>query len=296
MKNASKLYSEKNPIRVQFRDISGWPDIDAYWIRFLKKYGRPVVQVDRDPDLILYSMFGMYKSRPTKYFFKNKARVVFFTGENSKPDKYADFNLTYEHSSDFSNERWPLWAMGPHDPNSQMKQEKKTEFCSFVYSHKIKFRNQLCKDISEYKKVNCGGGCLNNVGYKVKDKEAFQKSHKFDISCENSQTPGYVTEKIFNAYHSNCIPIYFGSNKIEEDFNPETFINAHKFSSRKDLIDYIKEVDHNDALYQSYFNKPIFSEKWRNIFKDEGQSFYERVCERICPSSLFPFETNIKIK
>ena len=43
-------------------------------------------------------------------------------------------------------------------------------FCSFVYSNSVKHRNDFCKQLSSYKKVDAGGNCLNNVGKKVKDK------------------------------------------------------------------------------------------------------------------------------
>ena len=39
---------------------------------------------------------------------------------------------------------------------------------------------------------------------------------------------------------------------------PANFGNVHDFSKRTDLIKYIKKVDTDESLYQSYFNKPIF--------------------------------------
>jgi hypothetical protein len=38
------------------------------------------------------------------------------------------------------------------------------------------------------------------------------------------------------AYLSNCIPIYLGSPNINNDFNPETFINAADFNSEDELF------------------------------------------------------------
>ena len=57
------------------------------------------------------------------------------------------------------------------------------------------------------------------------------------------------------------------------DFNPETFINAHDFNNDEDLIEYIKEVDNDVDLYNSYLNKPIFSKKWLDILNDPEQTF-----------------------
>ena len=287
MKDKLKPFSLQNPIKIKFRNISGWSGIDSYWIKLLQKYGKPVVRAEKNPDLIFYSVFGPYNLLP---FRVSKARLVFFTGENSNPDRFADFNITFDPSESNHNLRMPLWTQQPLDPYFQMRLENKTKFCSFIYSHKIKLRNQLCQAIAKYKTVDCGGDCLNNLGYKVKEKATFQKQYKFDIACENSSSKGYVTEKIINAYHSHCIPIYWGAEEIEKDFNPETFINAKNFSSFNELVRYIAAVDQDKKLYESYFNKPIFSQKWQKAFSDGGDKFYKEVCDKICPPSSFPLE------
>ena len=38
-------------------------------------------------------------------------------------------------------------------------------------------------------------------------------NHKFNIAFENSSYPGYVTEKITDAFIANTIPIYWGDKK-----------------------------------------------------------------------------------
>ena len=140
-----------------------------------------------------------------------------------------------------------------------LSKKETSKFCCFVYSNKVKFRNKFCIRLSKYKKVDCGGGCLNNIGKKVVNKLNFQKDYKFCIAYENSCYPGYTTEKILDAYKANCIPIYYGSKTVIKDFNPETFINAHDFENDNDLINYIKKVDTDEALYNSYMGKNIFS-------------------------------------
>ena len=150
-----------------------------------------------------------------------------------------------------------------------------------MYSNNIEHRNKFCLDLSQYKKVDCGGSCLNNIGEKVIDKLEFQKQYKFCIAYENSAHPGYTTEKILNAYQSNCIPIYYGSETIAKDFNKETFINAHDFNSNEELIEYIKRVDTDEELYNSYLNKPIYSDYWLDIFNDPENKFFKNICNEI---------------
>tara|TARA_B110000208_G_C11508482_1_gene336022 strand:- start:138 stop:644 length:507 start_codon:yes stop_codon:yes gene_type:complete len=154
-------------------------------------------------------------------------------------------------------------------------------FCCFVASNNVPNRNNFCKKLSNYKKIDCGGDCLNNIGGKVKNKIEFQKKYKFCIAYENSSHPGYTTEKILEAYKSNCIPIYYGSKTVTDDFNPETFINAHNFNNDDELINYIKKIDTNERLYKSFLNKPIFSDKWLEIFNDPEESYFKNMAHKI---------------
>jgi hypothetical protein len=54
--------------------------------------------------------------------------------------------------------------------------------------------------------------------------ETFAK-YKFTIAFENTQVPGYVTEKLINPYLGRSVPIYWGAPDLEElGFNPKAFI------------------------------------------------------------------------
>lgn len=292
--------------RIQFKNF--WPSLDPknnYFTELLTKYSCEFEIVDTDPDIIIFSVFGPGFPNGPRDFDKGQASVwdprgewkfikdsnskkVHYTGENSPPVKQANLNLTFDLDSKYNNIRFPLYllrlyenGLNGRDKNMQLVKKESEGFCCFVYSNPIKFRNEFCKKLSKYKNVDCGGGCLNNVGGKVKNKIEFQKKYKFCIAFENSLKPGYTTEKIFEAYQSNCIPIYYGSTAIKSDFNPETFINAHDFDNDEDLIDYIKKVDTDESLYNSYMNKPVFTKYWLDIFNDPEEKFFKNVVEKI---------------
>jgi hypothetical protein len=46
----------------------------------------------------------------------------------------------------------------------------------------------------------------------------------YSLAFENEVVPGYITEKIMNAYLAGATPIYWGSSAVDELFNPATFI------------------------------------------------------------------------
>lgn len=269
------LRKTKGVQRIKFDNFwAGFSKNDNYFTNLLRKYGYSFEVVDTNPDILIFSVFGQYR-RP-----ENSVRTVHYTGENTRIVKGVDLNLSFDHTSEYNNIRFPLWLL---ELNKELTlTPKKTEhFCCFVYSHDVPYRNNFCKHLSKYKAVDCGGKCLNNVGGKVKDKIEFQKKYKFCIAYENSKHPGYTTEKILHAYKSNCIPIYCGSKTITDDFNPETFINAHDFDTETALINYIKRVDTNESLYNSYMNKPIYSKRWLDIFNDRNETYFKTIAKKI---------------
>ena len=284
--------------KIDFKNF--WPDFNKEnnWFTVLFKNNNINYSiVDKDPDIIIYSVFKHIDPMPQN--LSKSTRLVFYTGENWRPDHNADFNITFDHEEEYNNTRLPIWITFGCDKNFQLKKQNKEKFCCFVYSNPVDFRNKFCLDLSQYRQVDCGGNCLNNTnaagspgwdwdgggrgtdGNWAENKLEFQKQYKFCIAYENSAHPGYVTEKILHAYQSNCIPIYYGSERIVEDFNKETFINAHDFNSNEELIKYIKHVDEDEELYNSYLNKPIFSDYWIDIFSDPEEKFFKDICNKI---------------
>jgi hypothetical protein len=83
--------------------------------------------------------------------------------------------------------------------------------------------------INNYKRVNSGGALYNNIGGQLAllypgggcgdlSKHHFFKQHKFTISFENSQAPGYITEKVLHSKMAGCIPLYWGDKDTDTDF------------------------------------------------------------------------------
>ena len=286
-------YTEYDPMmsthatRIQFVDFWDTFDSQSNWFtKLLDYHGYRYVIVHDHPDVVIFSVFGSFRfgdSNEIMCSSKNdkSVRKVFYTGENHDPVKNTHLNITFSNSGDHDNIRLPLWILYGYDQRMTLTKKPTREFCSFVYSNDIPHRNEFCKKLSEYKRVDCGGDCLNNVGGKVTDKIEFQKKYKFCIAYENSVSPGYTTEKILEAYKSNSIPIYYGSSTVMDDFNPETFVNTHDFDTDEDLIAYIQKVDTDDKLYNTFMNKPIFSERWLDIFNDNEQRFFKSIAQQI---------------
>ena len=110
--------------------------------------------------------------------------------------------------------------------------------------------------LSAYRTVSSGGRYRNNVGEPVADKLAFQQHHKFDIAFENTSHDGYTTEKLVQAFAAGTVPIYWGDPRVGETFNTDSFINCHDYPNFDAVVERVKEIDGDDALWQKMISTP----------------------------------------
>ena len=75
---------------------------------------------------------------------------------------------------------------------------------------------------------------------------------RFAIVCENSEAPGYITEKLLQCYHARVVPIYWG-NEPEKYFEEGSFINAKNYNV-KQLYEKLIELNKNDKAYEQMVN------------------------------------------
>ena len=75
---------------------------------------------------------------------------------------------------------------------------------------------------------------------------------------ENSDLDGYITEKIFQAFENNTIPIYWGNKNNYRFLNENAFI---KYSTCEETIKKVLDIDSNDILYNKMLNNNILSDE-----------------------------------
>ena len=278
---------------------------DNFFVNTLRVYGGgdiKIVEPCQTPDVLFYSIFG---NNVHSYAARRK---VFYTGEAVPHRTDADFNITFD-ASNAINTRMPLWVCCLDETilkeslrrrqrtNSDASCDniKREKFCSYIASHPgfDPRRNAFVQMLStKYKRVDCGGRDLNNIGITVplginaSGTIEHNKQYKFAVAFENRHYPGYVTEKIYDVYKSGCIPIYWGTPDVVKDFNPSTFINANDFPDFNALIDHIRRVDCDDELYASYFKEPILSDAWIQIFTDPTHAFFRKLVSDIIGCSF----------
>ena len=170
------------------------------------------------------------------------------------------------------------WLTEKRDFNLISKRNNR--FCSITQASHNDFREVIFNKLFEYKQVISSGPWKQNIakdeelnkyqwmnpiyigrndGLTYREKIEFFQKYKFNIAIHYTTTDYVVQEKIYHAFFSGAIPIFFGNKYIlEEGFNPESFINLHDFDNLDDFLDLVKRIDTDNSLYQKYIESPIF--------------------------------------
>lgn len=87
----------------------------------------------------------------------------------------------------------------------------------------------------------------------VVDKLETMSRYKFNLCYENAQgLEGYVTEKIFDALRSGCVPIYWGAPNIDQVVPTSCFVDRKSFASTGEMLNFIKKMD--EYTWTSYIS------------------------------------------
>ena len=112
------------------------------------------------------------------------------------------------------------------------------------WNNDIEMPNRFYKKLKNYK--NSIFDCLESKNENRTKKEIFN-NYKFCLCFENSISRSYVTEKIFDCFKNNIIPIYLGAPNINEIVPKNCFIDYRKFKSDEDMIAFLNEMDTDKA-------------------------------------------------
>ena len=171
-----------------------------------------------EPDFLLYGPCGYEHLR-------YECVRIFYTPENIRPDyNIADYSIDFDYTT-FGDRHLRLpfafWSFYGKSQQETMDNRisllpQKTKFCGFVVSNNglTDKRDAFFDALNTYKHVDSGGRWKNNIGGNIDNKVEWLKSYKFNLCFENSSYPGYLTEKLFDAFMAGCVPIYWGDTSL----------------------------------------------------------------------------------
>lgn len=84
-------------------------------------------------------------------------------------------------------------------------------------------------------------------------------SYAYNLCPENGLYPGYVTEKIPEAFAAGCLPITCVDQSVDLDFNPRAFINLAPMA--EDSYDGLKEMLQSKLILEAYASEPLITQR-----------------------------------
>jgi len=125
-------------------------------------------------------------------------------------------------------------------------------------------RNQFLDELEKEMKVVYAGNFRKNVDVNLSMKYneltfyQFISQFKFIITMENSEHDTYITEKITHAIFARNIPVYWGSQRVTDYFNPNRFLHLRNPGEIKDIVHKMKYMSDEEWLFR--VNSSIFSQ------------------------------------
>jgi glycosyltransferase involved in cell wall biosynthesis len=284
-------------------------DIQDYWLsNFVKKNIGEIklVTPDDNPDILFCSCFGNIEN-----IKKEKAKVkIFFYGENLERltpynnieilKKNFDLIVGFKYT-DLDNKiiRLPLWLMyydyyNMNDMNNNIitflenkyninSKIIKPNFCCLIANHDREGqRTILLREIEKYGKVICPSKFNHNYNSIQQGNEAkiqFVKQCKYNICPENSKYEGYFTEKIFQAFESGSIPVYWAIDEPEKEIlNNNKYCFVRNINDKNEVSEKIKDVIENP---EKYLEGNIFNENAYDVLKYYYNTFINEIKKRL---------------
>lgn len=165
---------------------------------------------------------------------------------------------------------WITWALDPMETYKSIKGKiekwnlpvgksyNNRKFCSFLCSHGDKGREMIFNDLSTIDKIDsCGRWMHNDDSLKIEygdDKVRWLNHYRFNLTPENSNAKGYVTEKLLEAIQGGCIPIYWGSdnNPDCDVFNKEAIVFFEMGKDNPNTVKFVSELNSDEKKYMDF--------------------------------------------
>jgi hypothetical protein len=141
-----------------------------------------------------------------------------------------------------------------YQPEEVAAREK---FCCIIIGNPVANRIEVAQKLNEIKPVHGYGKVFGNFydGCKVD----LLKNFRYNICFENSIHPGYVTEKLLEAKVAGCIPIYYGTKTVSQDFNEKCFINFVDYKNSDELKNKISELESDTGKFVTKAKEKLFN-------------------------------------
>jgi hypothetical protein len=290
------------PLRVFFNNFwNGFTEktdsMDCtFFITLLEKVFESPIHISSSPDdatVLVESIFGN-----RSYLNHKKWRSTFlFTGEthycNHPHVSEYDCVLGFEETHDNRYVHCPLYLLflqtnpsilqqirdgNTHVPTPTIPPSHHASviISSSFHGHE---RMRFTQRLEEKMTVFYGGKYKNNIGGPVAghfNSPAmidFYRRGRFAITMENSIGPYYITEKLVNGLRAGVIPVYWGTNRVAEFFNPRRFFHLKSTATDEDMSELIERMCKlTDEEYLNMIREPIMLRSMEDVITEVSES------------------------
>ena len=285
---ADKKDAHSHPQNYRIRFTGYYPETESYFENYYFSYffnlDNPVKISSYKPDIEFFSTWDS----PDKAKKSDAKCKIFFTGECVHSDVYPEFKQFENHlldsvdlsmGFDYLNTqnyiRYPLWILYYFkkpvfskdtiksfvDSINSTHYEKSRDITLIVRHDRHGSRKKLLDALGDGISVCLPGQWKHNDDSLWEefgnDKKAYLDQFKFNICTENFDYPGYVTEKLFQAFYSDCIPVYWGSgNKPEPEVVNYDAVIFYDPEKPGEAAGKIQTLLKNPTLYEEFRKQP----------------------------------------
>lgn len=263
----------------------------TFFMTLFEKVFKSPVCITSSPDeatVLIESIFG-----DNTYLYYKKWRATFlFTGEshycNYPHVSKFDCVLGFEETHDIYV-KCPLYLLflqtnpeildqlKPKDENQTLPPPNNA---SVVISNphgeqRLRFMDRL----EEHMTIFYGGKYKNNTDgvvnghFNSPEMNEFYQRGKFAITMENADRPYYVTEKLVNGLRSGVVPVYWGTSRVSEFFNPKRFLHLKPGATEEDISEMIERMKSmTDEEYLCMIREPIMVRSMEDVIDEIAES------------------------
>lgn len=270
----------------------------TFFVTLFEKVFDAPIHIASSPDeasVLIESIFG-----DNTYLYYKKWRATFlFTGESHYCNypHVANFDcvLGFEDTHNryvkcplyllfLQSNPYILEQLKPNDkPNTSIQIPPNLATVVISNPHgeeRLRFMDRL----EQHMPLFYGGKYKNNTDgvvnghFNSPELNEFYNRGKFAITMENANRPYYITEKLVNGLRSGVVPVYWGSSRIGEFFNPKRFLHLKPGATEEDISEIIERMKSmTDEEYFSIIREPVMIRSVEDVMNEISESIKKRL-------------------
>ena len=208
------------------------------------------------------------------HFFRDEAEASYscpyitYSGEAYQVKPKADYAPILNIDTAYHSDSFYLPFLFLEVPHTVRPDPPPTkQWCAaYAFSNRVRSREELFLQMRSVEPTcySFGRSChTNDTPFELGRGSRFENAKAFNafgfvIAMENQVAPGYLTEKIGNAFCSGAVPIYLGdSATVSEFFNPAAYLDVNDYANSRAAGLAAVEIWRDRQKLQKFLDAPL---------------------------------------